>query len=77
MRKFDPTCFKLLVVDEAHHVASNSYLKIVDYFAPTPSDSSVTKPTAHHPAIVGFSATFSRHDGLALSAVFDHIVYHK
>jgi ATP-dependent helicase IRC3 len=27
-------------------------------------------------AIMGFSATFARHDGLALSAVFDHIVYH-
>jgi ATP-dependent helicase IRC3 len=27
-------------------------------------------------AIMGFSATFSRHDGLALNSVFDHIVYH-
>lgn len=74
MAKFDPDSFKLLVVDEAHHVASASYLRIVDYFAkrsPNQTHHSSTLP------IVGFSATFSRHDGLALSAVFDHVVYHK
>lgn len=27
--------------------------------------------------IVGFSATFSRHDGLALGTVFERIVYHR
>lgn len=27
--------------------------------------------------IVGFSATFSRHDTLALSAVFEEIVFHR
>ena len=27
--------------------------------------------------IIGFSATFSRHDGLALGSVFQRIVYHK
>lgn len=27
--------------------------------------------------ILGFSATFSRHDGLALGKVFDRIVFHK
>jgi ATP-dependent helicase IRC3 len=27
--------------------------------------------------IVGFSATFSRHDTLALSAAFEEIVFHR
>ena len=27
--------------------------------------------------IIGFSATFSRHDGLALGSVFQRIVYHR
>ncbi len=32
---------------------------------------------AHVIPIVGFSATFSRHDGLALGSVFQRIVYHR
>lgn len=27
--------------------------------------------------IIGFSATFSRHDGLALGSVFERLVYHR
>ncbi|KAF9237313.1 P-loop containing nucleoside triphosphate hydrolase protein [Melanogaster broomeanus] len=34
-------------------------------------------PSPPHPIpIIGFSATFSRHDGLALGSVFEKIVYH-
>jgi ATP-dependent helicase IRC3 len=32
---------------------------------------------AHKIPIIGFSATFSRHDGLALGSVFERIVYHR
>jgi ATP-dependent helicase IRC3 len=31
----------------------------------------------HAIPIIGFSATFSRHDGLALGSVFERIVYHR
>lgn len=31
----------------------------------------------HEIPIIGFSATFSRHDGLALASVFQRIVYHR
>jgi ATP-dependent helicase IRC3 len=35
-------------------------------------------PAAARPVpIIGFSATFARHDGLALGTVFDRIVFHK
>jgi ATP-dependent helicase IRC3 len=32
---------------------------------------------SHTIPIIGFSATFSRHDGLALGSVFERIVYHR
>jgi len=36
-----------------------------------------TNNLSHPIPIIGFSATFSRHDGLMLGSVFDQIVYHK
>ncbi|PLW22655.1 hypothetical protein PCASD_11883 [Puccinia coronata f. sp. avenae] len=81
-RKFDPTHFKCIIVDEAHHALSTSYLQILSYFnrqidyqnnARLGSENNTTSPQV---PIIGFSATFSRHDRLALSAVFEEIVYH-
>lgn len=43
--------------------------------APLPEDT-VPLPSANVP-IIGFTATFSRHDALALSQVFEEIVYHQ
>lgn len=68
--KFDPAAFKLVLVDEAHHIVSPGYLKTLDYFG-----LSIAQPNS--PALVGVSATFSRFDGLGLGAAIDHIVYHK
>lgn len=34
LQKFDPTAFDLIVVDEFHHAAANSYRKVMDYFQP-------------------------------------------
>jgi len=69
--KFDPHQFKLILVDEAHHIVSATYLKVLDYFG-LQSD---TEPAV--PALVGVSATFSRADGLSLGKAIKHIVYHK
>ncbi|WVQ94456.1 hypothetical protein IAU59_001535 [Kwoniella sp. CBS 9459] len=81
LAKFDPSKFKLVIVDEAHHAAAHSYLRLLHYF-----NTSVQLPTSIEPfsnptidpqvPIVGFTATFSRADQLALSSVFDEIVYH-
>lgn len=68
--KFDPSTFKLVLVDEAHHIVAPGYLKILDYFG-------LSKIQTHSPALVGVSATFSRFDGLRLGAAIDQIVYHK
>ncbi|KAI9748581.1 MAG: hypothetical protein M1835_001758 [Candelina submexicana] len=69
--KFDPACFKLVLVDEAHHIVANSYMQALSHFGVDKGGSPDT------PALVGVSATLSRFDGLKLGAAIDHVVYHK
>jgi ATP-dependent helicase IRC3 len=68
--KFDPKRFKLVLVDEAHHIVAPGYMKTLDHFG-------LLKPRSTTPALVGVSATLSRFDGLRLGAAIDQIVYHK
>lgn len=70
MYKFDPSAFKLVLVDEAHHIVAKSYREALGHFG-------LNEPSANGPVLVGVSATFSRFDGLKLGAAIDHIVYHK
>lgn len=72
MKKFNPEKFKLVLVDEAHHIVAASYMDTLEYFGIVRNTG-----TANHPALVGVSATLSRFDGLRLSDAIDHIVYHK
>lgn len=74
LRKFDPSRYKLVLVDEAHHIVSQSYLDVLKHFGlrHTADWSKVDVP-----ALVGVSATFSRFDGRKLGSVIDHIVYHR
>lgn len=69
--KYDPAKFKLVLVDEAHHIAAPTYLAVLKHF------NLMEKDAKTHTALVGVSATFSRADGLSLGAAIDHIVYHK
>uniref|UniRef100_V5GI88 P-loop containing nucleoside triphosphate hydrolase protein n=2 Tax=Kalmanozyma brasiliensis (strain GHG001) TaxID=1365824 RepID=V5GI88_KALBG len=77
--KFEPAEFKAVVVDEAHHAAAPSYLRVLSHFDPligtAPEERTATG--VESVPVIGFSATFSRHDGLALGKVFDRIVFHK
>lgn len=68
--KFDPRRFKLVLVDEAHHIVAPGYMRTLEHFA-------LSNPQPSSPALVGVSATLSRFDGLRLGAAIDHIVYHK
>ncbi|KAI1775220.1 P-loop containing nucleoside triphosphate hydrolase protein [Hypoxylon cercidicola] len=68
--KFDPSRFKLILVDEAHHIVAPGYLKTLEHFG-------LDEKTDNSPLLVGVSATFSRFDGLRLGAAIDEIVYHK
>ncbi|WVR04022.1 hypothetical protein IAU60_001021 [Kwoniella sp. DSM 27419] len=82
LAKFDPDRFKLIIVDEAHHAAAHSYLRLLHYFnnaVTLPSTLEALPSGADSPSvpIIGFSATFSRPDQLALSAVFEKIVFHR
>lgn len=70
LAKFDPSQFKLVLVDEAHHIVAAGYLRTLKHF-------NLNKKTAHSPVLVGVSATFSRFDGLKLGAAIDEIVYHR
>jgi len=89
LQKFDPAGLKAIIVDEAHHAAAPSYRQILSHFNSSVKNpravndaegetlnSAVASPGQIVP-IIGFSATFSRHDGLALGSVFDRIVYHR
>ncbi|KAF4126783.1 ATP-dependent helicase IRC3 [Geosmithia morbida] len=68
--KYDPDSFKLVLVDEAHHIVAPGYLRVLSHFG-------LDEKQESSPALVGVSATFSRFDGVKLGAVIDEIVYHK
>ncbi|KAI1075613.1 P-loop containing nucleoside triphosphate hydrolase protein [Whalleya microplaca] len=68
--KFNPGRFKLVLVDEAHHIVAPAYLRTLEHFG-------LHTKQEDSPALVGVSATFSRFDGLSLGTAIDEIVYHK
>lgn len=63
IEEFSPTQFEYVVVDENHHSAAESYLRILRYFKPK--------------LLLGVSATPYRGDGIALSNIFDEVTYGK
>jgi ATP-dependent helicase IRC3 len=69
IRKYDPKMFKAIFIDEAHHAAAATYIRILDHFG--------ARDPASHVFVFGCSATAMRHDGLCLGTVFDEIVYHR
>jgi ATP-dependent helicase IRC3 len=73
MLKFDPTLFKLVLVDEAHHIVAPKYLKTLSHFG-LATKGEISEDA---PILIGVSATFSRFDGLKLGAAIDKIVYHR
>ncbi|KAI1623481.1 DEAD/DEAH box helicase [Exophiala viscosa] len=70
LSKYRPDRFKLVLVDEAHHIVAPGYLQVLAHFG-------LEEKKDTSPALVGVSATFSRFDGLRLGAAIDHIVYHR
>lgn len=70
LAKYNPESFKLVLVDEAHHIVAPGYMKVLAHFG-------LAEKNPESPNLVGVSATFSRFDGLRLGAAIDEIVYHK
>ena len=69
--RFNPAIVKVVIVDEAHHCPSPSYLKVLEYFQ-------VYKGAENRipgKLLVGFTATPKRGDKIGLEKVFDKIVF--
>ncbi|KAF8905532.1 P-loop containing nucleoside triphosphate hydrolase protein [Gymnopilus junonius] len=78
--KFDPKTLKAIIIDEAHHAAAPSYRRLLAKFDLDIKHQDVeidSKDLTHKIPIIGFSATFGRHDRLALGSIFERIVYHR
>lgn len=60
---FDPQDFGLIICDEAHHAAANTYRAIFDYFQPE--------------KLIGFTATPNRGDKVRLDTVFSKIIFQR
>jgi superfamily II DNA or RNA helicase len=56
-KNFDKNHFDYIIVDEAHHITSPSYKKVVEYFTPL--------------FLLGLTATSNRMDGNSIYEVFD------
>lgn len=65
MDKFARDAFRLIIVDEAHHAASPSYLRVLNYFQTDASG----KPNGTR--VMGVTATPDRLDGASLGCVFE------
>lgn len=79
LSKFDPRRLKCVIVDEAHHATSASYLSVLSHFNCDIQSLNLEKISEKecNVPIIGFSATFTRHDGVSLGQVFEEIVFHK
>jgi ATP-dependent helicase IRC3 len=67
--RLDRDRFRLSVVDEAHHVTADSYIRILDHLG-------VFAPETNK-LLVGFTATPKRGDGQGLDRVFQKIVFSR
>lgn len=64
MGRFDPADFGMLIIDECHHGAADSYRNLINYYTKNPDL-----------RVVGFTATPDRHDEEALGQVFESVAY--
>lgn len=63
LEKFKTDEFDMIIIDEAHHAAAQSYKKIIEYFKPR--------------LLLGFTATPNRGDNVRLDDVFQKIIFQK
>lgn len=61
--KFNSDDFDIIIVDEAHHSAANSYKRVIGHFSPR--------------LLLGFTATPNRADSVRLNDVFDDIIFKR
>ena len=71
IKKFDPSHFGLIIIDEVHHAIADSYQNILEYFGAN-KDRGV-RPG--HPVVIWFTATPNRKDNQGLDKLFDELVF--
>jgi len=74
LSKFDPSTYKLVIIDEAHHAVAPQYQTVLDYFGVLKMRDGDPR---QKPVVVGLTATMERSDGRPLETVFDRIAYHR
>lgn len=78
LHTFDPTDFDFIIVDECHHIAADSYQRIIHWFGGyLASDSSFRRRDERVCIVIGFTATMVRGDKKGLGDTFEEIVYKK
>lgn len=63
LQRFTPDEFDIIVCDEAHHAAAQTYRRIFDYFTPR--------------LLLGFTATPNRGDKMRLDDIFQDIIFQR
>ncbi|MGN0613721.1 MAG: DEAD/DEAH box helicase [Porcipelethomonas sp.] len=61
--RFSPEDFDVIIVDEAHHSAANTYKKVIGHFSPR--------------QLIGFTATPNRADKARLDDIYSEIVFRR
>ncbi|KNE54586.1 hypothetical protein AMAG_00553 [Allomyces macrogynus ATCC 38327] len=69
--KYDPSDFRLVIVDEAHHAAAATYRRIFEHFG------LLDRKNRSHILLWGCSATLHRMDKQPLGVIFDRLVYQR
>lgn len=61
--RYSPFDFDIIIVDECHHAAANTYKRILEYFRPR--------------LLLGFTATPNRSDNARLNDIFEDIIFQR
>ncbi|KAH7578711.1 Helicase conserved C-terminal domain [Nakaseomyces glabratus] len=69
LHKYREGDIDLIIIDEAHHAAADSYKKVLKHFRCDTANTRIP--------VIGFSATFERYDKKSLKESFDELVYHR
>lgn len=69
LEAYDPDEFKTIILDECHHAAAGSWVKILRYFEAHTEELPIY--------VVGFTATMERNDSKSLGLMFDEVVFER
>ncbi len=77
--KFDPCEFRIIIIDEAHHAAAPTYVKVLRHFGVLPDEGEPIElaDLDAQKMLLGFTATPKRGDDIGLDAVFECISYSR